>query len=91
MEDAGSGELLETLKITEYAGKEAKEIISELDVQCERLVEIQKRTGETNGLLFTSKQLADSVRKSVAARWLLLSLVFFFAVLAFIFVRIEFY
>lgn len=69
----------ESLKITEYANREAKLILSELDMQNEKLVEIQKITGESKSLLFNTRRLIESIDKSMGYVFIFVLLVFLIA------------
>lgn len=76
----------ETKNISLIANSEAKGILKELEVQEEKLIEIQRVSGEGKGLLFVNQGLIESARKGAGARMLvggiLLVFVVFFGALA---------
>lgn len=91
MRDNSSHDLYEALKITEYANKEAKNILVELDMQGEKLMEIQKLSGESKGLLFVNGQLIERARKSTGAKFMVSALVALATALLLIFIKVRFY
>jgi hypothetical protein len=91
MPEKYSHDLYEALKITEYADKEAKNILVDLDMQGEKLMEIQKLASESKGLLFVNGQLIESARKSIGAKFMVFTLVALATVLLLIFIKVRFY
>ena len=86
-----TSDVYETLKITEYAEKEANGILSELDLQSEKLMEIQKITEESRGLLFLNSQLMEKAEKSTGAKFLLFALTVLLILSILILVKVRLY
>lgn len=91
MQNTYSSEMKEALRITEYADREAKSILSEIDMQNEKLVEIQKISGESLGLLSLNDQLIEKAGKGVSAKLLIAVLLALLIVFAIVFVKVSFY
>eukprot|EP00866_Antonospora_locustae_P001534 jgi/Antlo1/1534/1805 len=91
MQSDYSSKMKEALRITEYADREAKSILSEIDMQNEKLVEIQKMSGESLGLLSLNNQLIEKTRKGMSAKLLIAVLLFLLIVLVLVFVKISLY
>eukprot|EP00866_Antonospora_locustae_P001208 jgi/Antlo1/1208/362 len=91
MQSDYSSKMKEALRITEYADREAKSILSEIDMQNEKLVEIQKMSGESLGLLSLNNQLIEKTGKGMSAKLLIAVLLFLLIVLVLVFVKISLY
>lgn len=91
MQGSYSNGMKEALRITEYADREAKSILSEIDMQNEKLVEIQKISGESLGLLSLNGQLIEKAGKGVSAKLLIALLLALLVVLVLVFVKVSIY
>lgn len=91
MQSNYSNEMKEALRITEYADREAKNILSAIDMQNEKLVEIQKISGESLGLLSLNDQLIERAGKGVSAKLLIAVLLALLVMFVLVFVKVSFY
>lgn len=53
----------ESLKVAEFAEQEVFTLLNDVDLQTERLVNIQKRTGTLNGELYKSAKIMSTIAK----------------------------
>ena len=84
-------DLKETLRITKIAEKESNEINNELDIQSEKLVRIQKVSGEGKGLLFINQQLILNAGKGAGVKFIVGIFIFIFIVSIVAYVKIKFF
>ncbi|RVD90465.1 hypothetical protein TUBRATIS_31050 [Tubulinosema ratisbonensis] len=81
----------ETKNISAIAEKEAKSILNELNLQEEKLIEIQKIGGEGKGLLFINHKLIESAKKGIGAKVLVCTVLVIFIIFIGLFIKIKYY
>lgn len=81
----------ETKNISKIAEREAKSILKELSMQEEKLIEIQKVSGEGKGLLFINQNLIESAKKGISAKVLVCSVIIIFLIFLGLFIKIKYY
>lgn len=91
MEGRLSSDLLDTFKVTDLATSEARNILMELDLQSEKLIGIQKISGESNGLLFLNHRLIDNSGKGLGARYIIIMLAILLLIFLSLFIKLKFF
>lgn len=70
----------ESLKVAEFAEKEINTLLNDVDLQSERLINIQKRSGVLNNELYKSAKIMSVIAKFNKSR-VLVGMVFIFFIL----------
>ncbi|EOB13961.1 hypothetical protein NBO_48g0011 [Nosema bombycis CQ1] len=81
--------LEETINVAQYAEKELEQIMNEVELQSEKLLNIQKKSGMSRSKLYVSERILENVIKLSKTRVIFITLFFGLVFTLIIFCKIK--